>query len=303
MPIIAPSRLSRSRDRLMQTQKRARVRKSLEPPSAADRPEETSDLLKLALLTDDWTWAAAARRSLEMPGIELKVGELRTPAEASMLAGRDVVLLKPKSMARSCWTACSRLGGRDESLLILLHEPDQVNDYVRALDLGADECLSPDLAVDELVARMRALVRRKRAREYAGPSGPVYAFDGWTFTPGRAELTGPSGRTMYLPRNDLRLLALLLTEPGRAFSPDELSDRIEPRNRAWIDWRIRVHRLRVRLTLIEPDAGWLKTRRGEGYALVAAQCREIGRNETLPQADGQGEPERPGRLASGVGVG
>lgn len=246
---------------------------SHKPRSPAPHPRSASSWavpLRIAIATDHGDWARGAVEALAPHGVQANVVELDIAADDERLDPCRLVLIKPARLSGDCWAACLRLGERADRAVVLLHESPNVPDTILALELGADDCFAASLDPGEVAARLRALVRRvSRSQAVQEARETAYYFAGWRFAPATAELRGPSGRTYRLHPCDQRLLATLVSRPGEAFSPRDLTDLLGPETRDSNDWRVRICRLRARLSETEPDVDWLRTVRGRGYAIDA----------------------------------
>jgi two-component system, OmpR family, phosphate regulon response regulator PhoB len=147
--------------------------------------------------------------------------------------------------------------------VIMLTARTEEPDRLRGLDTGADDYVTKPFSIDELVARMRAVLRRVR---------PVFAEEVLSFADLVMDLAGHrvtrSGREVHLSPTEFRLLRQLLESPGRVFSRGQLLDLVWGRDQdvelRTVDATIR--RLRRALNAgDEPDL--LRTVRAAGYAL------------------------------------
>jgi len=147
--------------------------------------------------------------------------------------------------------------------VIMLTARTEEPDRLRGLDTGADDYVTKPFSIDELVARMRAVLRRVR---------PVFAEEVLSFADLIMDLAGHrvtrSGREVHLSPTEFRLLRQLLESPGRVFSRGQLLDLVWGRDQdvelRTVDATIR--RLRRALNAgDEPDL--LRTVRAAGYAL------------------------------------
>jgi two-component system phosphate regulon response regulator PhoB len=147
--------------------------------------------------------------------------------------------------------------------VIMLTARTEEPDRLRGLDTGADDYIIKPFSIDELVARMRAVLRRVR---------PAFAEEVMTFADLIMDLTAHrvsrSGREVHLSPTEFRLLRQLLESPGRVFSRGQLLDLVWGRDQdvelRTVDATIR--RLRRALNAGgEPDL--LRTVRAAGYAL------------------------------------
>ena len=135
-------------------------------------------------------------------------------------------------------------------------------DRVVGLELGADDYLTKPFSPRELVARVRAILRR------AAP--PALVATGRLIVDAQRLVARWDGRALDLPRQQFRLLAILAQDPGRVWSRSELMDAAwdhpeEAFDRA-VDSQIR--HLRAALAEAAPGIEVVRTVRGEGYALA-----------------------------------
>ena len=145
----------------------------------------------------------------------------------------------------------------------MLTARDEVADRVAGLDAGADDYLVKPFAVDELLARVRALLRRASPERVAN-----------TLTFADIELDREkrrifrAGREVDLGPTEFRLLEFLLERPGRVFSREQLLNGVWGNN-IYIDERtVDVHVGRLRKALVgRGEADPIRTVRGSGYAL------------------------------------
>ena len=205
--------------------------------------------------------------NLEAAGFE--VGQAYDGEEAvTMIEERapDLVLLDWMLPQLSGLEVCRRLRRRTGTAhlpIIMLTARDEELDRLRGLDVGADDFIAKPFSPAELVARVRAVLRRVR---------PAFAEQMLAFHDLRMDLAAHrvfrAGREVHLSPTEFRLLRHLLEHPGRVFSRAQLLDRvwgsdleIELRT---VDATIR--RLRRALNAGD-EADLLRTVRAEGYAL------------------------------------
>jgi two-component system, OmpR family, response regulator len=181
----------------------------------------------------------------------------------------DLVVLDLRLQAEDGMGLARRL--RDEStipIIMLTGRRDEA-DRVMGLELGADDYLTKPFSPRELLARIRAVLRRRRAEVHQGrPEGVrAYRFDGWELNLNTRRLTAPDGRVVALSRGDFGLLVVLLGAPHRVLSRDQLLDLSRLHNDDVYNRSIDVQILRLRRK-IEPDPvdpRYIRTERGIGY--------------------------------------
>lgn len=222
----------------------------------------------LILLIED---EAAQREviSYNLAACGFRIAEARDGEEAMMLVDEDppdLIILDWMMPNLSGIEVCRRLKARPETRkipVIMLSARSEEMDRVRGLETGADDYVIKPYSVAELMARVRANLRRVRPSTV----GVVLEFhdiqlDGETHRVTRA------GRALKLGPTEFRLLATFMERPGRVFSREQLLDRVWGRDIHVETRTVDVHIARLRKALGH-DGGddLLRTVRGAGYAL------------------------------------
>ena len=189
--------------------------------------------------------------------------------EALMLvaeAAPDLILLVWMMPLVSGLEVCRRLKMRPETRgipIIMLSARSEEVDRVRGLETGADDYVIKPYSLIELMARLRAHLRRVRP----AAAGVVLEWGDISLDPETHRVLR-SGSMLKLGPTEFRLLATLLEKPGRVFSREQLLDRVWGRD-IYVDSRtvdVHVGRLRKSLCALGGDDP-LRTVRGAGYAL------------------------------------
>ena len=160
------------------------------------------------------------------------------------------------------WLARWRGRGVDSPVLILTAR-DEVEQRIAGLDIGADDYLIKPLAIDELMARLRAMVRRASGRAQS-----VWQHGALEYDPA-LRVVRWNGQTVELTGRELELLAALMKHPQHVLSKMRLKELLydwggtEPESNAL---EVHVHRLRRK---IAPQV--VRTVRGVGYALGSCE--------------------------------
>ena len=228
----------------------------------ATRPEADGEM-RILLVEDDPMIARTLQRALAQDGYAVdRVGDgegarlaLETAGDAYALVLLDLGL--PRKSGLDLLRELRRGGNRVRVLIVTAR--DAVADRVAGLDAGADDYLTKPFSLDELTARMRALLRRDVAREDNLLRHGELTLD----TATRIVMQG--GRAIDVSAREFALLAALLERPGAALSKAQLEERIyrwgeEVESNAI---EVHVHNLRKKLGV---DA--IRTLRGVGYALA-----------------------------------
>ena len=159
---------------------------------------------------------------------------------------------------------CRRLAAAGIPVIMLSALGEEM-DRVVGLELGADDYLPKPSSPRELLARIRAVLRRQQAAPEL-PGGGTYRFAGWSFDPRRRELRSPSGLAVALSSGEFRLLSVFLDRPQRVLGRDTLLDLARDDGAEVFDRAIDVQVSRLRKKLRGDDgADLIVTVRSEGY--------------------------------------
>ena len=169
---------------------------------------------------------------------------------------------------------------RNVPIVMITGKGDMV-DRIVGLELGADDYIAKPYFMREVLARVRAVLRRYQAGLAGGAPGTDlaaqrYEFEGWRLDRSRREITTPAGAPCELTTAEFNLLVIFLDRPGRVLSRDELMDLLKGHDWTPLDRSIDALIARLRRK-IEPQAErptLIKTVRGIGYAF-SGQVRRI----------------------------
>jgi two-component system OmpR family response regulator len=188
----------------------------------------------------------------------------------------DLLVLDVMMPGEDGLAACRRLRAERPQLpIILLTALADPTDRIVGLELGADDYLAKPFEPRELLARIRAVLRRARQDGQAGPGEegtsqePTLRFSGWLIYPARRELRDPTGVLVPLTGGEFDLLLVLAGAAGRVLTRDQLLDRTKGRQAHPFDRSIDVllSRLRKKLGDDPKEPQLIKTVRGGGYVL------------------------------------
>ena len=219
--------------------------------------------MRLLIVEDDASLGEALATGLRQLGHA--VDWFRDGAAADAAVGGapyDAIVLDLGLPGSDGLTWLSRWRGRALTLPVLvLTARDGVENRIRGLDVGADDYLVKPITIDELAARLRALVRRSQGRAQA-----VWQHGALEYDPA-SRLVRWKGETVELTPRELALLEVLLSQPQRVLSKAHLQERLydwsggEPESNTL---EVHVHHLRRKI-----DPRIVRTVRGLGYALGA----------------------------------
>ena len=222
---------------------------------------------RIMIVEDEEPLTLLLRYNLEAEGYAVDTAARGDEAEVKLKeAAPDLVVLDWMLPGMSGIELCRRLRARPETErlpIIMLTARGEESERIRGLATGADDYIVKPFSVPELVARIRALLRRARPERVASKlvAGDL-ELDRETRRVARAT------REVHLGPTEFRLLEFLMQSPGRVFSREQLLDGVWGRD-VYIDERtVDVHVGRLRKALnrgraVDP----IRTVRGAGYAL------------------------------------
>ncbi len=157
-------------------------------------------------------------------------------------------------------------------IIIITGKSDTI-DRVVGLELGADDYITKPFHVREVLARIRAVLRRyehepEQASQACGAPLERYEFEGWVLDISRRELKAPSAEFCDLTTAEFELLAILVKRPGRVLSRDNIMDLLKGQDWSPLDRTIDglIARLRRKIEPGSERPRLIKTVRGVGYA-------------------------------------
>ncbi len=187
----------------------------------------------------------------------------------------DLLVLDLRLPGEDGMQIASKLRKESDMPIIMLTGRKDEADRVMGLELGADDYLTKPFSPRELLARIRALLRRSRAHETVADGLTrirAYRFAGWELSVRLRRLTTPQGETVALTNSEFNLLVAFLAAPQRVLSREQLLDLSRLHNDEVYDRSIDVQVARLRRKL-EPGATrprLIRTERGAGYVFSAA---------------------------------
>ncbi len=189
----------------------------------------------------------------------------------------DVVVLDIMLPDEDGLAICKRLAGRSDAAIIIVSARGEEVDRIVGLELGADDYLSKPCSPRELLARIRAVLRRRAATagEPAPPSQAVtYGFQGYRFDLTRCQLRAPNGASIALTRGEAVVLGVLLDNARQVISRSALIEQARGDDADIYDRTIDVQISRLRRKLQgSASRELIRTIRGAGYILDAAVQR------------------------------
>jgi DNA-binding response OmpR family regulator len=155
--------------------------------------------------------------------------------------------------------------------VILLTAKVEETDRIVGLELGADDYVTKPFSPRELIARIKAVLRRTSDDRMKAPDADAYGFGDWVLRTGERELVDKDGHAVPLSTGEYNLLLALVTHPKRVLTRDQLLDLSQHREMGAFERSIDNHisRLRKKVEIDPGDPKLIKTVWGGGYTLAA----------------------------------
>ena len=232
--------------------------------SAAARPEGQAHVL---LVEDDREIARMLQGVLADSGFAVSAAADAAEMDAVLAqAGADLVVLDIMLPGEDGLSICRRLRSASAIPIIMVTARGDAVDRIIGLEIGADDYLPKPFDSRELVARIRALLRRAQGVREAAPRRPL-RFAGWRIDPASRQLRDPDGVQVAMTSVEFDLLAALCRHSGQVLSRDQLIELTHSGLANPVQRSIDVHVSRIRQK-IEPDPDnprYIKTVRLGGY--------------------------------------
>jgi two-component system response regulator RegX3 len=223
---------------------------------------------RVLLIEDEESFAEALEYQLAREGYDIeRAVDGAVGLDRFKTAGADLVLLDLMLPGMSGEDVCKEIRKFSQVPIIMLTAKDAELNKVLGLELGADDYITKPFNAQELLARMKAVLRRSYVE--AVSSEGVLEAGGIRLDPDRAEVT-VRGEGVHLPRKEFELLELLMENSGRVLSRDTLVDRVWGPEYFGDSRTLDVHikRLRDKCELRPHDPQHIVTVRGLGYKFV-----------------------------------
>jgi two-component system response regulator RegX3 len=226
-----------------------------------------TDTISVLVIEDEESFIEALVVGLKREGFLVTVA--RDGLEGLELFERsrpDLILLDLWLPKKSGVDVCREIRSRSRVPIIMVTAKSSEIDTVVGLEVGADDYVTKPFRLRELVARMRAVMRRAGGGEGAVTSGDSMEIDGLTLDPERHEVH-LRGELVPLPLKEFELLELLMANAGRVLTRETLIDRIWGPNYVGDTKTLDVHIKRLRAKVEDDPArpARITTVRGLGY--------------------------------------
>jgi len=178
----------------------------------------------------------------------------------------DLIVLDIMLPGENGLSVCRRMAEPPGPAVIIMSAMGDEVDRVVGLELGADDYLAKPVSPRELLARVRAVLRRRENAPTGQRGGNVYHFAGFQLDIARRQLKSPDGVVVLLTPGEFSLLAAFLESPSRVLSRDVLIEFVCGDDADVFDRAIDVQLSRLRSKLkSHGGSGLIRTVRGAGY--------------------------------------
>ena len=231
---------------------------------------------RLLVVDDDNGLRETLADFFELEGYEILQASNVAEAQARLREGEpDLLLLDINMPGGDGLTFAAQMRSQSSTPIIILSGKGAMIDRVVGLEVGADDYVAKPFELRELLARVRAVLRRARP---GAPPAPEPAkierharFGGLIFTPGRRSIATAAGQPIDLTGAEFNLLAVFVERANRILSRDAIAEITHKDDWDGFDRSIDtlVSRLRRKLSTSVEAAQIIQTVRGEGYVLAA----------------------------------
>ncbi len=227
---------------------------------------------RILIVDDEPRYVWSIRVNLEDEGYEtITASDGRTAVSLATESSPDLILLDVRMPEMDGYEACRRIREFSTVPIIMLTAMAEEADKVTGLDAGADDYVTKPFGADELLARVRAVLRRVEVLSSDAPEPRFEAGDlRIDFVEQRVYVRDLEVR---LTPTEFRLLREMVRQPGRVLVPDYLLERV------WSEGytgetrvlRLAIHRLRLKIEIDPQQPQYIQTRPGMGYIFVVPE--------------------------------
>jgi two-component system, OmpR family, response regulator len=237
----------------------------------------------ILLVEDDAEIRELVARYLEKQQMDVRVAADGREMDAALAQrGADLIILDLNLPGENGLSICRRLRQDGGTPIVILTAQGEEVDKVVALELGADDYVVKPFSARELLARIRAILRRTHARSEngaertpRGAAGELYRFAGWTMDLATRQIETPEGASLSLTGAEFDLLHAFCEHPNRILTRDQLISMTHGRGAGPFERSvdILISRLRQRIEDNPKTPKFIKTVRSEGYMFTAEVSR------------------------------
>lgn len=232
----------------------------------------------ILIVEDDREISALVARYLSQNGMRTATARDGREMDRILRDGRfDLIVLDLNLPGEDGFSICRRLGLTTQVPIIMLTARSEDVDRIIGLEMGADDYLGKPFNPRELLARIRAVLRRRGSGQ-AGQDEPpgAFSFAGWTLNANSRELTNPDKVRVTVTGAEFDLLRVLCERPGRVLARDALLDLTQGRAASPFERSIDIliSRLRQKIEREPREPELIKTIRSGGYLFTPAVARQ-----------------------------
>ena len=242
--------------------------------------------VRLAVLDSDTGFLQVLGKRFESAGWQHRVIASPVPLDAIVAMRLNALVIDLAVLGPQGWTYLERLCGRLPGLgVVVCTGRSSVAQRVRALRMGADDWITKPCHPEELMARVEAVVRRRKRAEARAESGPVVV--------GQLQIRADQfqafvgGVSADLTRREFELIQLLADAEGQVLQREEIYQRVWGYAMVHGDRSVDVfvRKLRQKLEKVSPDWRYIHTHFGIGYrfAAEAAEGADVGAPVGAPE--------------------
>jgi two-component system OmpR family response regulator len=235
--------------------------------SAADRSAST--LAHLLVVDDDAGIRVLLAERLGAYGYHVTTAASVAEMDRVLARGGiDLILLDVMMPGEDGLSACRRLVQQGGPPVIILSALGDEQDRIVGLEIGADHYLPKPCSPREILAHVRALLRRSSANEVQAEGRRGYAFEGWRMDLDSHELFDPDGVLVHLSDGEFAVLRAFVEHPRRVLAREALLHAARGPDSDAFDRAIDVQVSRLRRKLRAGETDLIRTVRNEGYLFV-----------------------------------
>jgi len=233
-------------------------------------PTESKHLL---IVDDDREIRDLASRFLQKHGYRITTAKDGRAMKAALTDWRiDLIVLDLMLPGEDGLMLCRDLRTRSKVPIIMLTAMGEEMDRIVGLEMGADDYMAKPFNPRELLARIKAVLRRTEQDAIAKTDSgvAVYSFAGWKLNVGRRQLKSPAAEIIELSAGEFDLLLSFVEHPQRVLSRDQLLDFTHGRMASPFDRSVdvQVSRLRRKIESNPKEPDLIKTVRSGGYVFA-----------------------------------
>lgn len=254
-------------------------------------PMSASSSVKVLVIDDDVEVASLVKVWLEKHDYEVEVANDGLSGLRQLYRTRpDLVILDVAMPRMDGWEVCRRIRELDDVPIVMLTARAEMASRVRGFDLGVDDYVTKPFELPELLARVRAILRRSRVLRAEDEAERVFS-QGDLVVDLEAHRVTVAGRTVDLSPTEFRLLSFLIQNRGRVVSHSQILSNVwGPEYRDQISYvKLYVRYLREKIEANPSDPVYITTERGFGYRFAGPQATVV----QLPSAEEKSEAEAP----------